>query len=86
MLTVQQITDYTEIQIKQLSLKNRIDLQDDLTRDNNHTAVILIDAVVQSNQTVIDLICAIYTLQTELGYLPIELATCRNFLSTLLTK
>jgi len=86
MRTVQQITGYSEIQIKRMSPEQLNRVREDLTAFNNHTAAVLLDAVVQSNQTVMDCLCSLETLHYEMGYGTMEMVQYRAFLDSLLTK
>lgn len=85
MLTVKQIVGKSEIEIKRMSLSERIKFQDKLVDDNNHTGVILVDAVVQSHQTVIEGLSFIVTLASEIGFMTQPMLDLRQQLSKYLT-
>lgn len=85
-LTVEYVTGYTEEQIKNFKLPERIAAQDKLTAQNAHIAVLLIDAVNQNNFRVKDALLTIYAIQTEQGNMSYEMQHFRDWLSTLLVK
>lgn len=85
-LTVEYVTGYTEEQIKNFKLPERIAAQDKLTAQNAHIAVLLIDAVNQNNFRVKDALLTIYAIQTEQGDMSYEMQHFRDWLSTLLVK
>lgn len=84
--TVKQITGHEADEIKKMTLPKRIQLQDKLTNENQHTVVLIVDAVVQNNIKVLEGLFVIYAFQQELGELTHELYEFRKWLATLLVK
>lgn len=86
MITVLSQTGYTEEQIKTFYLRERLALQKGLENDNKHTAVLIVDAVVQGNEKVKEGLLVVTEFHLEFGELTHELFEFRNWLSTLLVK
>lgn len=85
-LTVEYVTGYTEEQIKNFKLPERIAAQDKLTAQSEHTAVLLIDAVTQGNFRVKNALLAVHAIHAEQGDMSYEMQHFRDWLSTLLVK
>lgn len=86
LLTVKDVTGYTEEQIKNFKLPERIAVQDKLTAENAHTAVLLIDAVNQGNIKVAEALLAVHAIHAEQSDMSYEMQHFRDWLSTLLVK
>lgn len=86
MLTVLETTGYTEEQIKAFNLPVRLATQAKLTAGNEHTSVLVINAVVQGNEKVKEGLLVIANFQMEFGELSHEMFEFRNWLSSLLVK
>ena len=85
-LTVKDVTSYTEEQIKNFKLPQRIAAQDKLENENRHTAVLLIDAVNQGNVKVVEALLAVHAIHVEQCSMSYEMQHFRDWLSTLLVK
>jgi hypothetical protein len=85
MLTVKDIAGVSELEIKKMRVGDRLALQNQLIKDNEHNAVILVDAVVQSHQTVIEGVCFIETLKNEIGHMTQAMYDMRNQLQAMLS-
>ena len=72
--------------LRGLPLGERIAVQKKLEADNEHTAVLIVDAVVQGNEKVLDGLLAIEALHVEQGSMSYEMQHFREWLSTLLVK
>lgn len=86
MTKIEEITGYTQEQIKAFTFPQRIAAQTKLTDDNQHTAVLLIDAVTQDNQSVTEGLITVHNIHVEQGGICSEMWQFRKWLSTLLTK
>ena len=80
------ITRYDYKVLRVMKLGERIAHQKKLEANNYHTAVLIVDAVVQGNEKVIDCLLAINALHVEQGDLSHQMYEFRNWLSTLLVK
>ena len=80
------ITGLDYYKLRGLPLGERIAFQKKLKADNHHTAVLIVDAVVQGNEKVLDGLLAINALHVEQGDLSHQMYEFRNWLSTLLVK
>ena len=76
--------DYKVLRVMKLGL--RIAHQKKLEADNQHTAILIVDAVVQGNEKVLDGLLAIEALHVEQGSMSYEMQHFREWLSTLLVK
>ena len=80
------ITRYDYKVLRVMKLGERIAHQKKLKADNHHTAVLIVDAVVQGNEKVLDGLLAINALHVEQGSMNYEMQHFRDWLSTLLVK
>ena len=80
------ITHYDYKVLRRLPLGERIAHQKKLEAVNEHTAVLIVDAVVQGNEKVLDGLLAVEALHTELGHINTEMLQFRKWLATLLVK
>ena len=80
------ITRYDYKVLRVMKLGERIAHQKKLEANNHHTAVLIVDAVVQGNEKVLDGLLAIEALHNEQGDLSHQMYEFRNWLSTLLVK
>lgn len=84
--TVLGITGYAVEEIKAFTLPQRIAAKNDREAANNVTAMLVIDAVVQGNDKVLESLISLYDLHMESCELDYELSHFRNWLSTLLVS
>lgn len=86
MLTVEQVTGLTVEHIEALNLPQRIQLQKEMEDKNQHTNVLIVDAIIQKNTKVLESLLIVADFHAQEGYLNHTLYEFRNWLSTLLVK
>lgn len=83
---IKKLLGYTEAEVYNFKLPQRIALQAELTQNNQHTEVLIVGAIVQQNRRVLTGLLVVHAFQLEYGYLNYELGHFRDWLGTLLVE
>lgn len=84
-VTVFSETRWTANEIQEMTLPDRIALQDRLTKEDKLTAVLIVDAAVQGKSRILQGLLTVAAFEKEFGSLNEELHNFRNWLQSLLS-